>query len=335
MTGFGLVGYGAIGQVRAEALRQTPGAELRCVVDSQAERCAVAKARFGVRTVATLEELLAQDDIQAVIVSTPPNRHREPCERALLSGKHVLCEKPLASTVADCEAMVETGRKTGKTLATGFNYRFYAAVARAREIIQSGGIGEVIHVKSCAGHPGGPEFTHAWVHDASIMGGGALMDNGIHAADLTLHFLGPVAESRGYRSERVWGFAGSESDGFVQMRTADGRIGTLHASWTEWRGYRFHIDVYGDKGCLRICYPPMLTVHHQRPAGAAKRGRRRIHCFPLFQICERLRSYRWTIIRSFIAEQIDFLARTEDRPGVGASGEDGLHAVELANSAYA
>ena len=163
---------------------------------------------------------------------------------------HVLCEKPLATTVQDCRSIVEAARRYRRTLGTGFNYRFYPAIAKARELIAEGRIGELDHVKSFAGHPGGPEFTHQWVHDSTIMGGGALMDNGIHVADLTLHFLGEVLESHRYCTERVWRFRGSEDNGYVLMRTSQGVVGMLHASWTEWPGYRFSVDIYGTEGCI-------------------------------------------------------------------------------------
>jgi predicted dehydrogenase len=334
MMRFGLVGYGAIGKFRAAALKQTPGAELSLIVEPVAERRAQAEREQGVRTTGSLEEAAASRDVDVLIISTPPNLHRAHCEIALRGGKHVLCEKPLATTVEDCQAIVETAEQCQRTLGTGFNYRFYPAVAKARELIAAGRIGKVDHVKGFAGHPGGPEFTHPWVHDPSVMGGGALMDNGIHVADLTLHFLGEVNESYGVASENVWQFHGSEDNGYVLMRTAEGRVGTLHASWSEWRGYRLSLDIYGTEGCIRVWYPPMLTVLHERPVGKAKAGKRRIFPFLKFQVCERLRSYRWTVTQSFIAEQLDFMARVAGEPGVGATGIDGLRTVELANAAY-
>jgi len=320
--------------LRAKALRQTAGAELRVIADSLPERLAEAAAREGVRTTTSIEELVGSNDIDAVIVSTPPNRHRQQCEISLRNGKHVLCEKPLATTVEDCRSILQTAQRYDRTFGTGFNYRFYPAVIKARELIQAGRIGSIDHVKSFAGHPGGPEFTHQWVHDASIMGGGALMDNGIHSADLTLHFLGDVAEAQGIVTETVWQFRGSEDNGYLLMRNTNGKVGVLHASWTEWRGYSFHVDIYGTEGCIRLSYPPMLTILYDRPVGGAKRGRRHISWFPIFQFRERLLSYRWTVVQSFIAEQVDFMERIAGRPGVGATGIDGLRAVELVSSAY-
>lgn len=334
MMRVGLIGCGGIGMLRAQALRATPGMVLTLVTDAVAERAAAATARCGARAVEDVAALVGSAEVDAVIVSTPPNLHRAHCEAALRSGKHVLCEKPLAPTAEECRAMVETARRSDRVLATGFNYRFYPAVAKARELIGAGAIGAIDHVTSFTGHPGGPEFTHPWVHDRRIMGGGALMDNGIHAADLTLHFLGEAAAATGLCSERVWRFPGSEDNGYVLLRTADGRVGTLHASWSEWRGYRWSIEISGTNGCIRVWYPPMLTVLHERPQGAAKRGRRRVFAFPRLQVAERLRSYRWTIVRSFVAEQLDFVRRVGGQAGVGATGADGLRAVELVSSAY-
>lgn len=329
MIRFGLVGFGAIGTMRARALRRTPGAQLRVVADPVPERRAEAATRFGVRAAAGAEELLRSDDIDAVIVSTPPNMHRDQCLMALEAGKHVLCEKPLATTVEDCRRLVEAAGVHGLTLGTGFNYRFYPAVTKARKLVAEGRIGQLDHVKGFAGHPGGPEFTHPWVHDATIMGGGALMDNGIHVADLTLHFLGEVAERHRYGSENVWGFRGSEDNGYVLMRTAAGAVGVLHASWTEWPGYRISVEIYGTRGCVQVRYPPMVTIFHERPLGSAKRGRRKVFVFPVFQVLERLRSYRWTVEESFVAEQDDFMGRIAGGRGVGGTGLDGLRAVEL------
>jgi predicted dehydrogenase len=329
---FGVIGCGAIGRLRAEALHKTPGGHLHLVTDVDPRRSTDTVTRFGGHTVSSVEELVRSGDVDAVVVSTPPNLHRAHCEAALSAGKHVLCEKPLATTVADCRALVEAAERHGRILATGFNYRFYPVVSKARDLIAGGAIGKLDHVVSFAGHPGGPEFTHPWVHDVRVVGGGALMDNGIHLADLTLHFLGDVVESHRIATDHIWDFSGSEDNGYVMMRTAEGRVGLLHASWTEWRGYHFWMDLYGTHGCIRLSYPPMAMVLHTRPTGRQRRGSRRVFFFPRFQVLERLRSYRWSIVQSFIAEQVDFMARIRGCAGVGATGVDGLRAVRLATT---
>lgn len=332
---FGLIGCGAIGVFRVESLKKTPGAELVAVFDVVPEKREEFAQKYGVRAASSLEELVNDKAIDTIIVSTPPNLHREHCEAAFKAGKDVLCEKPLASTIEDCQSIVESANKHGRVLGTGYNYRFYPAVVKAKELIDQNQIGEIVSVKSFAGHPGGPEFTHHWVHDPEIMGGGALMDNGIHLADLLLYFLGEATEKHGFSSSKVWNFGDSEDNGFVLAKTAEGRIGTLHASWSEWGGYHFYVEILGTEGRIRLSYPPMMTVLDKRPVGSAKKGKRKFFLFPLMQIKERLGSYKWTLEQSFIAEHQDFMRRVKGQKGEGATGIDGLYAVELVNAAYA
>lgn len=222
-----------------------------------------------------------------------------------------------------------------RVVATGFNYRFYPAIVKAREILDAGLIGELDHIRSYAGHPGGAEFTHPWVHDVNVMGGGALLDNGIHMIDLTRYFLGEVAEVKGYVTDTVWGFPGCEDNGFALLRSPTGKIASLQASWSEWRGYRFHIEVYGTRGCVRASYPPMMTKMVLRD-GLGRRPRSSIYVFPKLQIMERLRSYRWTGLQSFMKELTAFAgaATGEEKKTPLALGYDGLKAVRIAHAVY-
>ncbi len=333
MIRFGLLGFGAIGQFRAESLLQTTGAKLTMICERDAKLLAKAAEKFSAKTTNNYDEMLANDEVDVVIVSTPPNLHRAHCEAAFAHGKHVLCEKPLATNNEDAQAIVEAAKKAGRVLGTGFNYRFYPAIAKIRELINAGDIGDIDHVRSFAGHPGGPEFTHPWVHKPEIMGGGALMDNGIHVIDLTLHFLGKPIDMMGMATDHTWSFGQSEDNGFLLMRNEQGNVASVQASWTEWRGYQFNVEIYGTEGCVRASYPPMTCSIRKKPVGNAKRGRKKSFWFPTFQIKERLKSYRWTIVESFIAEQLDFMLRVGGGAGVGATGVDGLYAVEAARSA--
>ena len=96
--------------------------------------------------------LLRRDEVDAVIVSTPPSLHAEMCIEALESGKHVLCEKPLARTPDECKSIFKAAEKSGRFLATGFNYRFYPSVHKARALLDAGVIGELNHIRSYSGY---------------------------------------------------------------------------------------------------------------------------------------------------------------------------------------
>lgn len=330
---FGLIGCGWAGSLRAAAIARLTGFRLVAVADQDLARARSLSDLYGAIAEPDWRSLVQRDDLESIVVSTPPPLHAEICIRALESGKHVLCEKPLARTPAECRQILEAAGRSHRTLATGFNYRFYPAIVKAREIFDSGLIGELDHIRSYAGHPGGSEFAHPWVHDVGVVGGGALLDNGIHLIDLTRYFLGEVVEVKGYATGHVWGFPGCEDNGFALLRSPGGRVASLQASWSEWRGYRFAIGLYGTRGCVRASYPPMLTqvVRVDEPDG---RPRRKIHLFPKLQIIERVRSHRWTARQSFMQELKAFAQATSGEKTPLALGLDGLRAVQIAHAVY-
>lgn len=330
---FGLIGCGWAGDLRAAAISRLAGFRLVAVADVDPTRARTLSETYGGSAEPDWQALVRRDDLDALIVSTPPALHAEMCIRALENGKHVLCEKPLARTPAECWQIVEASQRSNRLLATGFNYRFYPAIVKARDILDSGLIGELDHIRSYAGHPGGSEFTHPWVHDVAVMGGGTLLDNGIHIVDLTRYFLGEVAEVKGYATDNVWGFAGCEDNGFALLRSPGGAVASIQASWSEWRGYRFAIEVYGTRGCVRASYPPMMT-RLIRIDEAGARARRKIYLFPRLQVVERLRSYRWTALQSFMQELSAFARATRGEKTPLALGLDGLRSVQIAHAVY-
>lgn len=329
----GLIGCGEIGSLRAAAISRLAGFRLVAVADADIARAGTLSARYGAMAETDWRTLIRREDLDAVVVSTPPPLHAEMCIHALENSKHVLCEKPLARTPAECKQILTAAQQSGRVLATGFNYRFYPAIIKAREILDSGLIGELDHVRSYAGHPGGSEFTHPWVHDAKVMGGGTLLDNGIHIIDLTRYFLGEVAEVKGYATGHVWGFQGCEDNGFALLKSTTGKVASLQASWSEWRGYRFRIEVYGTRGCVQASYPPMMTqvVRVDEPGG---HPRRKIYLFPKLQVMERLRSYRWTGLQSFERELTAFSRTIAGEKTPLALGRDGAKSVEIAHAVY-
>lgn len=330
---FALIGCGAIGRFRAQGLARTPGAKLAVVCDIDANRGKAFAAEFGAKFVEHWQAAIA--DVDAVIVSTLPSAHEEMCIPALHAGKHVLCEKPLARNPEECRRIVDAAAKSGKHLATGFNYRYYQAIVTAREILDSGRIGDLDHIRSFAGHPGGKEFTAPWVYDANTMGGGALVDNGIHILDLTLYFLGPAVEVKGFRTDHVWQKGQCEDNAFALLKNKDGKIASLQASWTEWRGYRFWIEVYGTRGCVRASYPPMLA-ECRWVEKLEDKPKKEFFLYPAFQVIERLKSYKYTLLNSIVAELTEFVrvATSGTKPSIAATGLDGLRATSVAHAVY-
>ena len=327
---FGLIGCGNIGLLRAAALTRTKSLRLVAVSDLDLKQAKTVARRHGGAVDRDWRTLVRREEVDAVIVSTPPSLHAEICIEALKSGKHVLCEKPLARTPGECRSILEAAKQSKRFLATGFNYRFYPSIRKARELLKAGVIGELDHIRSYAGYSA-EDHNRPWLHDIEVMGGGALRDNGIHLIDLTRYFLGEVAEVKGFTSDSVWGFKGCEDNGFALLRSPSGKIASLQASWTEWKGYRFLIEIYGTRGCIRAWCFPMLT----QATWAEKRGgrtRRKTHFFPITHLWEHLRSYQWVVTQSFIQEFQAFSLAIHGESTALADGRDGLRAVEIAHA---
>lgn len=329
----GLIGCGGIGQLRAAAVKRLPAHHMVSLSDIDQDRAQAVSGKYGGTVERDWRQLVKRDDLDVVVISTPPHLHASMCIAALEAGKHVLCEKPLARTPDEGRRMLEAAEQNNRFIATGFNYRFYPSIQKARALFDSGIIGELDHIRSYAGYSA-KDHNHAWLHDADVMGGGALRDNGIHLIDLTQYFLGDVAEVKGFTQGRVWNFDGCEDNGFALLRNKAGNVASLQASWTEWKGYRFLIEIYGKRGCIRAsCFPMVTQVISASELGGPTK--RKSFFFPLVHLREHLQSYRWIVIQSFVQE-LDALARAIRGESTQiATGFDGLRAIEIAHDVSA
>lgn len=327
----GVVGAGVIGQMRATTLLERADCQLVGVVDpvaGAAERAAQGKAKVFT----DVRALLDQPGLEAVIVSSPLPNHEEAVLAALAAGKHVLCEKPLGNTVESCRRMLDAARVAQRTLAVGFNHRYYPAIKFVKQVVTEGRIGEIDHVRVFGGHDGLHNFRAAWQYQAPESGGGAMMDVGIHMTDLTRFILGDVAEVYGVSSNRVWKVPGSEDNAVAVMKRADGVPAFYQATWSEWRGYGFFLDVYGTQGMVRGYYAPMFNLLITTAGG---RRKREFKFYPELILREKLKSWTSTALQSFREELPDFLKLVGgDRTAAIATGFAGYRATEIANAVY-
>ena len=330
---FGLIGFGAIGRVRAQALARSASCSLTAVCDADPARRASAPA--GAVQFATAAELLNADACDAVVVSTPPDSHAELAVHAMERGKHVIVEKPIAHTAQASAQMLQCATRTGRTLTVGFNHRYFKGVKHMREAIVRGDLGELRFVKAYTGHVGLPELKSPWMYDKGVMGGGTLMDNGIHVIDLMRYLMGDVVEVNAVLPKPVWD-VGVEENAFVQMQGASGVHGSLHASWTAWQGYKFRLEACGSDGMAEMSYAPMFSqvVRVTRKPFFTSQRDRRFHAADIVR--EKLQGWQVTVIDTFLQEFDDFRALVDkvQRPLNIATGLDGAKAQAIANAAY-
>ncbi|MDZ4760258.1 MAG: Gfo/Idh/MocA family oxidoreductase, partial [Alphaproteobacteria bacterium] len=266
----------------------------------------------------------------------PPQFHEKLAVLAVRAGKHVLVEKPMAATVEACRRMVEAAQDSKRLLTVGFNHRYFPALKLVRDAVQSGELGELRHVRAYAGHMGLQEFKSPWMYDANVMGGGALMDNGIHILDLCRYIAGDFREVYGHTLNETWKLGGAEDNAMALFRSDTGVVCSLHASWTEWKGYRFHVEAFGDRGMARAYYAPqMATVITMDKPGGQRTIKR--HFYPANIVREKLKGWQTTTVAALAEELDDFVAVAEGKPGSGriATGIDGIRSIETGKAVYA
>jgi predicted dehydrogenase len=248
---WGVAGFGWVARDFAVPGLRAAGGRLAAVADPDpaARRRAAGQ---GARAHAGLDALLADPEVAAVYVATPNHLHRPAVEAAAAAGKPVLCEKPMAATLADAEAMAETVARAGIRYGTAFDQRHHPAHALMRDLIAEGCIGTVTSIRIAYACWVGPGFAaDNWRADPARAGGGALMDLAPHGLDLVDHLLGEsVSEVAALTQNRVQPYA--VDDGAVLIgRTASGVLVQLHVAYNCPEALpRRRLEVLGTRGQL-------------------------------------------------------------------------------------
>lgn len=187
----GIIGAGGISEAHLEAIREEPRAEVVAIADISAEVASKRAARHTIPQVyEDFRELLRQPDIDAVIVCVPNYLHAEAAKLALASGKHVLCEKPMAMNVRQAEEMIEAADRSGKVLMVAQNNRFRSDAMYVKGLVDEGRLGQIYHAKTGWVRRNGIPGWGSWFTQKELAGGGPLIDIGVHMLDLTLWLLG-------------------------------------------------------------------------------------------------------------------------------------------------
>ena len=193
---WGLIGTGDIARKRiAPALRDLPSCTLAAVCRGRPELAESFAREFSApRWYATAAELIADPQVDAVYIATPVRLHAAQAIAAADAGKHVLCEKPMAISVAECDAMIAACRSNGVALGVAYYRHFYPAVARIRNILASGDVGDPVLAQVNAFEPFDPPPEHPrhWLVVREQAGGGPMFDFGCHRIEVLLDVLGPV-----------------------------------------------------------------------------------------------------------------------------------------------
>jgi predicted dehydrogenase len=241
----GIVGIGWWSDVLAGVIEKSESLELRAGYSrTPGKRLAFAE-RFHCEAAQSYEAMLAIEDLDGVILTTPNSAHREGAEAAARAGKHVFVEKPISNTLEDGRAMIAAAEAAGVVLAVGHSYRRHGALRHLRRLIDEGELGRVSLAEGVFSNDNGLALeAGVWRSDPAEIPGGCLMQIGIHQIDNLLYLLGPVIDVSAY-------FARLETKPDVEdvtallMRFASGAIGYVAADYISPR--RFTLVLHGTK----------------------------------------------------------------------------------------
>lgn len=300
-----------------DALAVMPGVELVGLWDAD-PILADARARsVPTRAFGSVVQLL--EAVDGVLIAGVNRDHRALVEQAAAAGRHVLCEKPLATTVTDARAIVEVCRVAGVRLMTAFPSRTSSVVEALAASIRDGTVGEIVAFEGVnSGEM--PDIHGAWFVDAELAGGGAVTDHVVHLADLYRWLSGSEVTEVYAVANRILqdGFDAVETGGLVSLRLANGIFGTIDCSWSKPRSYptwgSMTLEVLGTRGALDMdAFRQHLTVYGRREDGVS---------WPYFGSDANI---------AMLAEFITAL-REDRQPAI--TGIDGLRAVEVLDAAY-
>ncbi len=311
---FGIISFAHLHAASyARCLQTLPETRLVAISDDEEPRGQTWAAQLGVPFHAGYHDLLRRDDIDVVVVTTPNAGHAAATIAAAQAGKHVLCEKPLTTTVADGRAMIEACRANGVALGTAFPCRYIPAVARVKEQVEAGKLGKILAVAGTnqGGMPGG------WFLDPVLAGGGAVMDHTVHVADLIRWLTGAEFSEVYAEVGTLFHEIPIDDAGLLSFSLTDGTFGTLDCSWSRRPEYPtgggVTMNILGSEGYLSVdAFSQVIQLYTDQP---------------------RARWVHWGSDMDLLMIQ-DFARRILADQPPAISGEDGLRAAELALGAY-
>jgi len=246
---YAIIGCGLIGKKRLAGL--PAGSRLAIACDTNLARAEELVKLAGTgRALADFRQAVADPPVDAVVVATINAALAEVSAAAIRAGKHVIVEKPAGISVKQIDELIALAQKPGVCVRIGFNHRYHPAFLKAREIFESGVMGELMFIRARYGHGGRIGYDKEWRANPKLSGGGELIDQGIHLIDLAGWFLGGFKKVNGHAATYFWKMP-VDDNAFLDLQTATGQTAWLHVSCTEWKNL-FSFEIYGRNTKLHI-----------------------------------------------------------------------------------
>ena len=262
----GIIGGGNISETHARAAREIPGVVVAAVFGANAGKAGKMAAEHGARSYDDLEKFLAHRPMDLVLIGSPSGLHAEQGIAAARRGLHVLSEKPLDISTARADALIAAARQSGVQLGVFFQDRFKADLLRVKAWIDAGTLGRPILADARVKWFRPAEYYSGsrWRGTLHLDGGGALINQGIHTADLLLWTFGDVVAVRAVRKTALHRIEGEDTLAAI-LEFANGATGTLVATTSVWPGYPRRVELTGSEGTVIIEHDRVLAADLKNP----------------------------------------------------------------------
>jgi predicted dehydrogenase len=297
-----------------ECLKQIHNVEITAIADEDEDRGKALSNRYNTRFYRDYEDLLKKEDIDFVVVCSENIRHKDMVIASAQSKRHILCEKPIATTISDAKAMIKAAQDYGVQLQTAFPVRFSPVIRRTRDMIEKGQLGKIFAF-NCTNHgkmPGG------WFVDKNLAGGGAIMDHTVHVMDILRWYLGCEATYVYAEGDTLLHNIPADDVGLLSITFENGVFATIDTSWSRPEVFPIwgdvNIELVAENGVVEI------EVFNQNDV--------------LYS--DKTKNVSWISWGSNIDLLMikNFIAAIENNRPVEVTGYDGLKAMEVALAAY-
>ena len=265
MRNFGIVGAGLIAEVHAKSINQIEGAQVVGVYNRTFENAEAFARKFDCKAYRSLDDLMADDDIDILTIATASGAHSEATIKAAQAGKHVLCEKPIEISLEKIDDMIAAHQAAGTSLGGIFNFRYDPAVRYIKQAIEQNRLGKLVHA---AVHVpwwrNEAYYAGNWHGTWALDGGGALMNQSIHMIDLLQYFMGKVSHVKAFA--KAIGHQIEVEDSAVSIvEFENGALGTIMGTTASYPGRNRKFEITGTDGTIEMVEDSIVTWEFRNP----------------------------------------------------------------------
>ncbi|WP_059105968.1 Gfo/Idh/MocA family protein [Shouchella shacheensis] len=276
-------------------------------------------AKYGGRAYTNYKELLEKEDVDAVSVCTQNVDHAQVSIAAANAGAHVLCEKPMATSLEEAKEMIQAAKDNNVKLMIGHNQRLMPPHVKAKEILASGKLGNILTYKTTFGHGGADSWSiqgkDTWFLKKNKAFVGAMGDLGVHKIDLMRWLLDDEVSEVSAFVETIHKEADVDDNAVTLMRMKGGAIGTMTASWTYYKGEDNTTTIYGENGVLEIHDNPNVQVVVKLVDGTVER-------YSVGEVATNDKQVASGVIDAFVKSVVD-----QEDPAI--TGEEGMKSLNV------